>query len=504
MQKSLLHIVVSGFIIFSFVLGLSFKISLAESTPSPAPQTQPASLSESDKSPDVDVFSMRVSKRLEFLNQIKQELQSAESTYSGVKSTLNETENRLNDIQAKATTLTSQLNNLDQQISNTTSIIEQVFVQVTENENTLKQLNEQLQLKNVELKHQKELLMDYLKFLYSKENAIKSTMMDDSSINMAKLLLSDKPAGQTLQELKYFNILEESGHEIFSKLEKSAKEQTVRQFQIENVRNKLTRLYSELEEQRKNLQVDRLAKEQLLDETKGQEKIYQQLLEESKKQHNDALFEITALRDNLIFIQEKIAQLGDKFNPDDYQGILDRETTSIYDYIKSTSGDEFLPIWPVSPGRGVSAYFHDSSYQHAFGVPHNAVDIRAPQGTPIKAVADAVVYKAVDNGYGYSYITLAHGGGFMSLYGHVSEIRVKPGEKVKQGQTIGLSGATPGTKGAGYMTTGPHLHFEVFKDSKHVDPLYYLSLSMLPLGSLPEKYQMLVTGETKVKRGVNE
>ncbi|HLG25309.1 MAG TPA: M23 family metallopeptidase, partial [Candidatus Gracilibacteria bacterium] len=100
-----------------------------------------------------------------------------------------------------------------------------------------------------------------------------------------------------------------------------------------------------------------------------------------------------------------------------------------------------------------------------------------------------------------SYIILAHAGGFMTVYGHVSELRVEAGEKVFAGQTIGLTGGTPGTKGAGVMTTGAHLHFEVMKGGKYVDPLDYLPLTLLPMDSLPEKYRNRITGEAdKVRR----
>jgi murein DD-endopeptidase MepM/ murein hydrolase activator NlpD len=120
------------------------------------------------------------------------------------------------------------------------------------------------------------------------------------------------------------------------------------------------------------------------------------------------------------------------------------------------------------------------------------VDIPAYQGTPIQAAADGVVYTARDNGYGYNYIILAHADGFMSVYGHVSEIMVQEGETVPQGGIIAMSGGMPGTKGAGYMTTGPHLHFEVLKNGTYTDPLDYLSLDVLTReqveGQLPEKY----------------
>jgi murein DD-endopeptidase MepM/ murein hydrolase activator NlpD len=62
----------------------------------------------------------------------------------------------------------------------------------------------------------------------------------------------------------------------------------------------------------------------------------------------------------------------------------------------------------------------------------------------------------------------------MTLYGHMYDIFVEEGEPVSRGDIIGLSGGAPGTRGAGYLTTGAHLHFETLKDGVNVDPMPYL------------------------------
>lgn len=129
--------------------------------------------------------------------------------------------------------------------------------------------------------------------------------------------------------------------------------------------------------------------------------------------------------------------------------------------------------WPVY-GR-VSAGFHNESYKKHFGVPHYGADIVVGQDTPVASAADGVVFLVRDGGKtGYSYILIGHRGGYATLYGHVSQALVAAGEEVTAGQAIALSGGTPGTYGAGPMTTGPHLHFEVIQAGVNVDPMSVL------------------------------
>jgi murein DD-endopeptidase MepM/ murein hydrolase activator NlpD len=98
---------------------------------------------------------------------------------------------------------------------------------------------------------------------------------------------------------------------------------------------------------------------------------------------------------------------------------------------------------------------------------HTGIDYGADQGTPIRAAADGIVFSAswID-GYGNATI-LDLGGGIAVLYGHQSAFRVSAGQKVTQGQTIGLVGCTGNC-------TGPHVHFEVRVNGTPVDPTPYI------------------------------
>ena len=129
--------------------------------------------------------------------------------------------------------------------------------------------------------------------------------------------------------------------------------------------------------------------------------------------------------------------------------------------------------WPVEPSLGISATFKDPAYEKRFGIPHHGIDLPIEQGSTIHAAADGVVDVVSDNGLGFSYVIVRHAGG-STLYGHVSDFLVAEGDFVHRGDGIALSGGMPGTKGAGSLTTGPHLHFEVMVDGVRVDPEAYL------------------------------
>jgi murein DD-endopeptidase MepM/ murein hydrolase activator NlpD len=99
---------------------------------------------------------------------------------------------------------------------------------------------------------------------------------------------------------------------------------------------------------------------------------------------------------------------------------------------------------------------------------HSGTDFRAPTGTPLKAVNDGVVVVASNRYYSGNAVIIDHGEGIYSSYSHLSKISVKVGQKVKQGEILGLSGATG-------RVTGPHLHFSFIVDSKKIDPLDFMN-----------------------------
>jgi len=123
-------------------------------------------------------------------------------------------------------------------------------------------------------------------------------------------------------------------------------------------------------------------------------------------------------------------------------------------------------IWPVT-GRISSIFGLRRFFNEQERSPHNGLDIAAAEGTPVKAAATGTVIDAGDFFFSGNMIYLDHGQGIISLYAHLSEISVKPGDVVKQGDIIGKVGQTG-------RVTGPHLHFAVLANQTLIDPVFML------------------------------
>lgn len=98
---------------------------------------------------------------------------------------------------------------------------------------------------------------------------------------------------------------------------------------------------------------------------------------------------------------------------------------------------------------------------------HSGIDIEAPYGSRVVATADGVVEMAGYYGDYGKAVLIKHPSGYMTLYGHLSEISVKAGQEVKAGQVIGKVGSTG-------RSTGPHLHYEVLYQGKLKNPMEYI------------------------------
>jgi murein DD-endopeptidase MepM/ murein hydrolase activator NlpD len=138
-----------------------------------------------------------------------------------------------------------------------------------------------------------------------------------------------------------------------------------------------------------------------------------------------------------------------------------------------------LPAPGTAPATPASDPVADAVLSSPFGlrtdpltgeeVEHRGVDLAAPEGTDIRAALDGVVRSTgVRGGYGLA-VEIQHGDGLTTLYAHASELLVRDGDRVTRGQPIARVGQTG-------RSTGPHLHLEVHRGGRPVDPLRALKV----------------------------
>lgn len=148
---------------------------------------------------------------------------------------------------------------------------------------------------------------------------------------------------------------------------------------------------------------------------------------------------------------KKITDEQTKESVTEQQGIT--EVSSVISFIMPVKGGVTTSVYGDMVSRSSKHLGHDW-----------AVNI----GTKVVASADGVVEMAYySDSYGYN-VLVNHGNGIKTRYAHLSELKVTSGQYVKQNQIIGLSGSTG-------ESTGPHLHFEIIKNGKKVNPMGYLN-----------------------------
>jgi murein DD-endopeptidase MepM/ murein hydrolase activator NlpD len=117
-------------------------------------------------------------------------------------------------------------------------------------------------------------------------------------------------------------------------------------------------------------------------------------------------------------------------------------------------------LWPVK-GQVTQGFVPKDAKGHQ--PPHDGIDLVAPPETPIRAAGKGIVARADWDDFLGNYVEITHGLGYVTVYGHCSRLIVRVGDRVDRGQEIAFLGGTG-------RASAPHLHFEVWKDNKAIDP----------------------------------
>jgi len=381
---------------------------------------------------NIEEETANLQKQIEAQQAKRQELLNQQKIY----------QNKIDEKRKEALTLKNQLSILNSQLNE-----QKLAIKTKENE---------LDIKNLEIKNTQFNILRKQKEISEQKNRISEVLRllnQNDNQNIFQIFLAHQTISDVLSYYRYFNSLEDALVANLDQLKKSNKDYLTEEKNLENERQEIVSLKTELEEEKKRLSDQQKYQSSILEETRGAEWKFQSLLADAITEQKKIDNEITDLEKR---VREKITSQKDNIQ-------------------KLESEGEIIFSWPV-PNNGITAYFHDSDYPYAKWIgAHSGVDLRASQGTTVRAAASGYIGKAKNGGTkGYSYILIIHNDKFSTLYGHVSQINVEEGTYVKRGQIIGKSGGLPGTSGAGPFCTGPHLHFEVRAYGSQVNPLDYL------------------------------
>jgi len=372
------------------------------------------------------------------IDDLNLQIKDKQSKLQDLKKQIDTYQNIIATKQSQASSLKNQLDILDDKIS-------QAQLDIKSKQLASDTVTLQIQSVTLDINRHQQTIND-------KKNKIAEAIRQLYQYNQKTLweILTLNPSlSQYFNQLNYLEELQRKLQQQTNELQKTKSDLERQQQELALYKADLIKAKTNLEQAQSELQNELEAKQLVLKQTKQSESRYQNLLAQAVQEQQKASAEITSL--------EKLVR--QRLNAKDLQSINNFDT-------------DF--IWPVTPYKGISSYFHDPTYIFRQYFEHSGIDIPQPQGTPIKAAAAGYVARAKDAGLGYSYIMLVHNNGLATVYGHVNRIDVMENTFVSKGQIIGASGAMPGTRGAGPFTTGPHLHFEIRLNGIPVDPLQYL------------------------------
>lgn len=379
--------------------------------------------------------SYTVNKQIKDLND---EISGRKNKIQKMQEMQKEYADKIEQKQNEKASLNNQLDILENRVAKIELDIELVETDIERVKLEIQKTDLEIEEKNQAIEKEKKHIKDVLSLIYKRDN-----------VSELEVILLNDSLSDFLSQVKYLEDINENIEESLEGLKKLKRQMEKERITLESQNKDLKELKEELNQQIKKLDNEKNTKIYVIDQVNRSEKEYQRLLDQAKSEQEEAAAEIVSMEK---LVRAKIAELEGK---------------------KLEFNDKGF-IWPVTKNV-VTAYFHDPEYPFRYIFEHPGVDIRAAHGSSLKAAASGYVARTVrgiDGSYGY--IMIVHGDGLSTVYGHVSDIYVKEDDYVVQGQSIGKTGGLPGTAGAGRLTTGPHLHFEIRLNGIPVDPLGYL------------------------------
>lgn len=380
------------------------------------------------------------------IEDLKQQIKNKEKQVQELETEAQNYKQNIKTTKSAEITLKTQISNIEENISELKFNINITQAKIDKQLLEIEELNLEMAKNAKQILDLKENLKTLLRALEKKdhENILTFILKNENLSTIFNSIKSLEDLNNEIQD-KLINV-----KKLKISLENNLSLADNKKSELENLKNNLSVQNQIANSQKKN-------KTNLLSQTKNQEKLFQKLLADNQKKGQDILKEISDLEEKLRFT------IDPNTIPAERSGLLS---------------------WPV---KGILTQKYGSTNETGFINDsynfHNGIDIAASIGTPIMSAKEGVIKAMGDNGsYVYGkWIAVDHENGLVTLYGHLSLISVKIGQKVATGDIIGYMGRTG-------FATGSHLHFTVYAANTFLARDRWFGL--LPLGGSldPLKY----------------
>lgn len=314
------------------------------------------------------------------------------------------------------------------------------------NEDSIKNLQAEVDAVNEEY----ESVLERQQEQYHGMSARIKYMYENSDNSYLQFLLESNSLAELFSREEYIEKVTSYDNSLLTRYQSVLNEVTVAK---QNAEDKL----DQVEAAKEALKYEEETMNRLVKEKNRQIKLYQGLLEKGE-QNLDSYAQQLAAQEAEI---ERILQ-----SQRDEIANQEANRNNGKPQVLPTSGEYAWPL-PVS-GRISSPFGYRSSPTRGASTYHKGVDIAVSMGTQILATKEGKVVTATYSSSAGNYVAIYHGGGIYSYYMHCSSLDVSAGDKVKKGQVIARVGSTG-------ISTGPHLHFAIYKGGQYVNPMYYVS-----------------------------
>ena len=363
-------------------------------------------------------------------------LDAAEQKQQKLKEEKKALEKKLDNIQDFTDDVGKYVSTLDMQMTNLLDNIDANKEDIEDIKEEIQSVNEEYDNALGRQQEQYDGMKAHIKYMY-----------ENSDSNYLVYLMKSRTLAEFLSREEYVEKVTNYDKVLLNKYQQVLDEVTIARQKAEEKEREVTATKNSLKYEKEKL-------EQLSDEKTRQIKIYQGLVADNRQNVASYAAQIADQEKEV----EAILQEGrDKISQSEKSG----DTVQIM----PTNGEYAWPL-PVS-GRITSTFGYRKAPTAGASSYHKGVDIAVNTGTNVLACKEGKVVTAAYSSSAGNYVAIYHGGGIYSYYMHCSQLKTSVGKHVEKGQVIARSGSTG-------ISTGPHLHFAMYKSGNYVNPMYYV------------------------------